>query len=84
MCMSVRAYVIRMYVFIRCMYLWGMVRIGRHDAFRPEGRGFESRSSRRVGSLLYGPGASPSLRVASSASALKLTHSVNCCGRERF
>jgi len=31
-----------------------------------------------------GPWASPSLAVACSASACKLRHSVNCCGRERF
>jgi len=31
-----------------------------------------------------GPWAGPSLAVACSASACKLRHSVNCCGRERF
>ena len=30
----------------------------------------------------YEPWASPSLAVACSASACKLRHSVNCCGRE--
>ena len=53
-------------------------RIGRDDAFRPECREFESRSSRHV------RWASSSLTVACSASARKLRHSVNCCGRERF
>ena len=54
-------------------------RLGRVEAFWPEGRGFESCSSRRVGTL-----GSPSLTVVCGASACKLQHSVNCCGRERF
>src|SRR6218665_2172897 len=32
---------------------------------------------------MKGPCASPSLTIAGSASACKLRHSVNCCGRER-
>src|SRR6218665_1252973 len=33
---------------------------------------------------MKGPCACPSLTIAGSASACKLRHSVNCCGRERF
>ena len=55
-------------------------RIGRVDAFWPEGRKFESRS---IGAT-KGPWANTSLAVACSSSACKLRHSVNCCGWERF
>ena|SRR6218665_1193113 len=37
--------------FIIVLYCGAWWRIGRDDAFRPEGRGFESRSSRKVGIL---------------------------------
>ena len=48
--------------------------IGRVGAFRPEGREFESRSSRHVGTL---GSRNPSLTVACSVSACKLRHTVS-------
>src|SRR6218665_1993860 len=64
---------------ISLLNCWPWWRIGRVDAFRPDGRGFESRSSRHVGTL----GKSFTYSCLYSASAFKLRHSVNCCGRER-
>ena len=54
-------------------------RIGRVDAFRPEGHGIESHSSRQLGTL-----GKSFTYIACSPSACKLRHSVNCCGWERF
>src|SRR6218665_1090046 len=36
---------------INTLFLWPWWRIGRVEAFRPEGRGFESSSSRGIGTL---------------------------------
>ena len=58
----------------------------RHDGALVETTPFDRKV---VGSnpaivAVQGPGASPLLAVACGASACKLRHSVNCCGRERF
>ena len=58
---------------------WTWWLIGRFGAFRPKGRGFESRSCRHIETW-----ASSSLTIACSASACKLRDSVKCVGRERF
>ena len=54
--------------------------VARFGAFRPESRRFESHSSRPIKTS----GKSFTHSCLYSASACKLRHSVNCCGRERF
>jgi len=62
------------------LHCWLMERGGPLvDAFRQEGRVFEPRLSRHVGTL----GKSFTCSWL-SASACKLRHSLNCCGRERL
>ena len=64
------------FIFVsQTLYFVARRRIGRVDTFRPGGHRFESRSSRHVRTLG---------KSFSCASACKLRHSVNFCGRERF
>ena len=62
-----------------CIMREAQWRIGGVDAFRLEGRGFESRSSRHVGIL-----GKSFTTVACRPSACILRHSINCCGQECF
>jgi len=53
---------------------------GRVDNLRPEGRCFESRSSHHLETL----DKAFTCSCPSNASACKLRHRANCCGRERL
>ena len=69
-----------------CMAICSFIFLFRHLSVVVESMPFDRRvvGSNPALATMYGRWASPSLVVASGASACKLRHSVDCCGWERF